>query len=159
MGDITPETFYKEVDQSYESMTDLQRDELWRTKYQGRNIRWTGRIDSIEETSYGFFVVVKCVVFVIGSTEEYNPTISVYCSYDKTDRDRLLRLDKGQRVVVTATLGDKRDSSVGKGKILFDAQPENRTYQSAQAAQSGGGCLVMCAGFIGAVVYAIWKLA
>jgi hypothetical protein len=153
MGDTTPETFYKEVDQSCESMTDVQRDELWRTKYRGRDIRWTGRIDSIEETSYGFFVVVKCVAYVIGSIAEYNPTISVYCHYDKTDRDRLLRLNKDQQVVVTATLGDKRESSIGSGRILFDAKPEVRGYRPS------GGCLVMGAVFVGAVVYAMWRLA
>jgi hypothetical protein len=71
---------------------------------------------------------------------------------DAEARESLLQLNKEQRVVVTATLGEKVEHFISSVRILFDATPAPRQGESS------GTCLVMCLLGVAGLTSVVWWL-
>lgn len=95
------------------SLTDLQKNELFKRKYKGRMVKWRGTVTSVDKTLGSLQVQVKHLPMTFVS--------DVIITLKKSETDKAMKLHEGDMIVYAGMLsgwGSLLNHSVRHGEIL-----------------------------------------
>jgi len=102
--DISPFEMHDKIFSNSPPLTDLQRETLWQQLYKNKTVKWTCRISNI--SSWG-----DNKIFVEGYAEYFktkdgnnNQYYHLRFTLDSHDKDRLLKLNLGDKILVSGAL-------------------------------------------------------
>jgi hypothetical protein len=83
---------------STSSLTDIQKEEEWK-KYEGKIVKWEGSVVDVDKMLGSYQVTFK--------HKPYTFTYDVLVTYDKSMKDKLMTIQKGDYVTYTGKLKSK----------------------------------------------------
>jgi hypothetical protein len=84
-------TDYRQFNAEYKAMTDIQKDDYWKT-VQGKNVEWSGEIYDVADSSIAIF------------GGKFIATHDITAKITDANRERLKTLNKGDKITVRGKL-------------------------------------------------------